>query len=136
MFTEISAKLLKDNSGKKVPQKRWFRDAERECDLFVWMDQNGRMTKFQFWLKDLLLEWDKKNGLKTGKLDSESGSFHSIQTPVYSYHLNMHKGILPLVYRLLKKEITKPKSNQLFRDILSILENSSLQDRFHDKNSS
>jgi len=129
VFTEINTQILKDNSGRDIPQKRWFRDAERECDLFVWTDQSGRISKFQFWLKNLLLEWDRRYGLKTGELDEESGSFHSIQAPVYSYHLNMHKGILPLVYRLLKKEINSQKSDSLFRKILTILEDSSLQAR-------
>ncbi|HID40200.1 MAG TPA: hypothetical protein EYP36_11900 [Calditrichaeota bacterium] len=135
MFTEINAQLLKDNSGSVEPQKRWFRDADSECDLFVWMDKNRQMTKFQFWLKDLLLEWDRHDGLKTGKLDDESGSFHSIQTPVYSYHLTMHKGILPLVYRLLKQEVSRQESNRLFRKILATLEDSYIQARYPGKNS-
>ena len=133
MFAEIDTQLLKENSDRSSPQKRWFRDAEGECDLFVWIDQNSQINKFQFWLKDLLLEWDRQYGLKTGKLDEDSGSFHSIQAPVYSYHLNMQKGILPLVYRLLKKEVSRRKGDSLFRTILETLEESSLEARYSDK---
>ncbi len=122
MFNEIDAQFLKNNRTPGEPEKRWFRDAEQESDLFVWIDSSGQVARFQFWLKEYLIEWDEEHGLKTGLLDRETGSFSSIQTPVFNYHLKPQTDIIPSFYNLIKEQVSTQKEQPLFRHILAVLE--------------
>lgn len=82
MFSKIDPELLKDQEKNKT----WYRDAENNCDLFVWEDSGLTITKFQLWYEDFLLEWDRNSGLRSGRLDPEVGSFRSYQSPSYKYY--------------------------------------------------
>lgn len=84
MFNEIDPRLIKnDETGL---QRRWLRDAERNCDLFVWLDRRKEIVKFQFWLNEALVEWTLNKGMSTGRMNQHSGAFIHMQAPVFRYH--------------------------------------------------
>ena len=82
MFSKINPELLKDQEQNKT----WYRDADNDCDLFVWENSGETITKFQLWYENFLLEWDIQSGLRSGRLDPEVGSFRSYQSPSYKYY--------------------------------------------------
>jgi hypothetical protein len=117
MFQEIDPLLIMPPENHK--QKRWFRDTEAECDLFVWEDLEGKVMRFQFWHQDALVEWNEDSGLKTGHLDQESGAFVHYQTETYRLHREIDSEIVILVKNLLNNNSTgDQKSLNYIKDIL------------------
>lgn len=101
MFVEVDHKLLKQSSGKPNSIKRWFRDADRDCDIFIWQNDSKEIIRFQFWLKEYLLEWNQRRKFKTGKLDSDIKGFKSYQSPTYKYHSNPDTIIIHSVFNII-----------------------------------
>ena len=99
MFYEIDPSLIKSSNPEL--RKRWYRDYENECDLFVWQDQNSKIHSFQFWYKDALLQWEEDKGIKTGKIDERSGAFMSLQSDLFRMHQETNTEIVNTVYNLL-----------------------------------
>ena len=82
MFSKINPELLKEQEKNKT----WYRDADNNCDLFVWEESGTNISKFQLWYEDFLLEWDINAGFRSGQLDPEVGSFRNYQSPSYKYY--------------------------------------------------
>jgi len=117
MFYEIDAELIKQTD--KLKNKRWFRNADAECDLLVWEDKRGNVCKFQFWHDDALVEWDKDIGLRTGHVDKSSGAFQHYQSKLYRLHENSDEDLLNYVRELLN-HVSTPGSSS-FEDVRNIL---------------
>lgn len=82
MFMQIDQNILKHPEQNNF----WYRDAENGCDLFLWLDQHDQIQHFQLWHEEYLVEWDFRQGLKSGQLDPNEGSFHNLQARSYHYH--------------------------------------------------
>jgi hypothetical protein len=102
MFLEIDPKLMKTHEGSQ--KKRWFRDSEDGCDLFVWEDDQGEIKCFQFWYQDALVEWDRESGIKTGSIDNKSGAFVNLQSDIYQIDEDINLEILDAVKDILNKK--------------------------------
>jgi hypothetical protein len=102
MFLEIDPKLIKTPPDSQ--KKRWFRDSEDGCDLFIWEDDKGQIKCFQFWYHDALVEWDREGGIRTGSIDEKSGAFVSIQSDLYQIDQNINREILHTVKDILNKK--------------------------------
>ena len=102
MFLEIDPKLIKTYQDSQ--KRRWFRDSEDGCDLFIWEDDKGQIKCFQFWYQDALVEWDRESGVKTGSIDDKSGAFVNIQSDIYQMDQNINKEILHAVKDILNKK--------------------------------
>jgi hypothetical protein len=50
---------------KQTLRSRWFH-SEQESDLFVWMDERGRLFKAQANVLGQVLEWNIMHGVRTG----------------------------------------------------------------------
>ena len=122
MFCEINKSLLKKNEDGSEPNKQWFRDADRECDLFVWQDADQKIFRFQFWFHDSLLEWQRGKGMRTGKMDKESGAFQNLQAPVFQYHLNFDQDVLKNIRQLLQSGNSNDDADKVFEVIIDELE--------------
>jgi hypothetical protein len=101
MFREVNKDYLKSTEEDRGLDKRWFRDAERECDIFVWQNDQHKIIRFQFWYHETLLEWDQIKGYKTGKVDATTGAFKSYQTTIFRYHTNFDQEILSNIQHLI-----------------------------------
>jgi hypothetical protein len=117
MFNEIDPSIMKP--AEDLVKKRWFRDSDAECDLFVWVDEQGQLKRFQFWHHDALVEWDKLNGLKTGHVDRDSGAFIHYQTTTYKFHQHFDEEIITIVSEILTHE--KLGENESLNDVKNIL---------------
>lgn len=115
MFVEIDKELLKQTDTNL--EKRWFRDVDRECDLFTWQNEENKVVRFQFWMDESLLEWNTENGFKTGKLDQNTGAFRSYQAPLYRYHSNSDNEILNTVSHLIKGDLDHEAAEDIFDSI-------------------
>ena len=62
VFIEINKDLLKKTESEL--DKRWFRDVDRNCDLFIWQNDKKNIIRFQFWIEESLLEWNIDKGFK------------------------------------------------------------------------
>ena len=119
MFVEIDKTLLKQTDINL--EKRWFRDVDRECDLFTWQNNESKIIRFQFWMDESLLEWNNEKGFKTGKLDQNTGAFRSYQAPMFRYHSNSDNEILATVSQLLKGELDQDDAEDVFDSVYSEL---------------
>jgi hypothetical protein len=99
MFHEIDPELIKQSSPLSI--KRWFRDAEAECDLFLWQDDKNKLQRFQFKYQEALIEWDQLKGICTGHIDTLSGSFVHYQSIFFRLHQNLDQEIVKGVKELL-----------------------------------
>lgn len=115
MFVEINKELLKQTDINL--DKRWFRDVDRECDLFIWQDDDNKIVRFQFWMDDSLLEWNNDKGFKTGKLDQNTGAFRSYQAPMFRYHSNSDNEILTTVSQLLQGDLDQDEAEEVFDSV-------------------
>jgi hypothetical protein len=122
MFHEIDPALIKQPSS--VSKKRWFRDADAECDLFLWQDEKDKLHKFQFWYRDALIEWDVQTGIRTGHIDLVSGSFVHYHSVLFRLHHNLDQEIIQGVNDLLnnKNEMVQTGMNQV-QDVLHEIAN-------------
>jgi hypothetical protein len=102
MFQEINPDLIKQSSYNS--RKRWFRDAETECDLFLWQDEDRKLKRFQFWYQDALVEWDRDTGIRTGHVDAVSGSFVHYQSRLFRLHRNLDQEIISGVKELMQNK--------------------------------
>jgi hypothetical protein len=116
MFHEIDPQLMKPPDGSQ--KKRWLRDSEDGCDLFIWEDEEGNVKCFQFWFHDALVDWDRDRGLRTGSIDDKSGAFVNIQSDLYQIHQNVNKEILEVVKDLLNKKSINNKVLTSIKDTL------------------
>jgi hypothetical protein len=117
MFQEIDPLLIKQPGP--YSKKRWFRDAETECDLFLWQDESDRLQRFQFWYQDAVIEWNTSSGIRTGHIDVLSGSFVYYQSKTYRLHQNLDQEILRGVMELLDKKVSaSPAGMNQVREIL------------------
>ena len=115
MFVEIDKELLKQTDSNL--EKRWFRDVDRECDLFTWQNDENKVIRFQFWMDESLLEWHREQGFKTGKLDQNTGAFRSYQAPLFRYHSNSDNEILTTVSHLLKGDLDQNEAEDIFDSV-------------------
>lgn len=122
MFREVNKGYLKITEEDRELDKRWFRDAERECDIFVWQNPRETIVRFQFWYHESLLEWDQVKGIKTGKVDATTGAFRSYQTPIFRYHSSFDQEILDNIQQLINGEIREELPNDIFDSLLLDLE--------------
>lgn len=99
LFREINQALLKKTESDL--NKRWFRDVDRNCDLFIWQNIDNEVVKFQFWHDEVLLEWDIGKGIKTGKMDVNTGAFMNYQAPIFRYHDNFNRDIILTIRSLI-----------------------------------
>jgi len=106
MFQEINPDLIKQPAASS--RKRWFRDAEIDCDLFLWQDEGGKLRRFQFWYQDALVEWNQDTGVRTGHVDAINGSFVHYQSKLFRLHHNMDQDIMRGV-----KDLLENKTNPL-----------------------
>ncbi len=111
MFQEINPSFFKERDKNKS----WFRDAENNCELFIWRNGQNQIIRFQLWYEDALIEWDLRNGFKSGILDPEVGAFRSYQSPSYRYHTHFVSGLISKIKTILN----------------SNAENKSVQDALH-----
>jgi hypothetical protein len=119
MFTEINPKYIKkDDSHHK---KRWFRDAQSGCDLFVWLDEKAQVVKFQFWREDALIEWTAESGLKTGKIDPATGGFKHYHASFYRYHFDFDTKIVHNVRNLIGGLLGNDESKEIFNLVVDEL---------------
>ena len=118
MFFEIDPDLLKQTDAEL--NKRWFRDAESECDLLVWEGSEGNLNRFQFWYQDALLEWHTEQGVKTGHVDRSSGAFTHYQSELYRLHHGLDKEILAYVTSIIGKKTNQEEN--IFIKIFEILD--------------
>ena len=116
MFLEIDPQLMKPSEDPQ--KKRWFRDSEDGCDLFIWEDAEGQIKGFQFWYHDALVDWDRERGIRTGSIDNKSGAFMSIQSDLYQIDRDVNKEVIDIVINLLNK---KPTDNQIITFIKDTL---------------
>ena len=122
MFYEIDTELIKQTD--KLGNKRWFRNADAECDLLVWEDKSGNVCKFQFWHDDALVEWEKNIGLRTGHVDKSSGAFQHYQSKLYRLHEDSDQDILAYVNELLNHAaISDSTSFEYVRNVLDEIAN-------------
>lgn len=115
MFVEINKDLLKKTDTNL--DKRWFRDVDRECDLFTWQNEENKIVRFQFWMDESLLEWHSEKGFKTGRLDHNTGAFRSYQAPLFRYHSNSDNEILNTVAHLIKGDIDHEQAEEIFDSV-------------------
>lgn len=115
MFVEIDKELLKQTDINL--EKRWFRDVDRECDLFTWQNKENKIVRFQFWMDESLLEWNSDKGFKTGKLDQNTGAFRSYQAPMFRYHSNSDNEILTTVSQLIKGDLNQDEAEDIFDSV-------------------
>jgi len=115
MFLKINADLLKEQEA----DKSWYRDADKECDLFVWQTESGVLTRFQFWYKRKLFEWDSKSGYKSGALDAEVGSFKNYQSPSYHYHQEFNERSIDEMIQILQDDPASDDENSIFNSIIN-----------------
>jgi len=66
MFYEIDNSLIQQEDPNL--HAHWFRDSRRDRDLFVWKDDNRKIVRVQLSYNDIIVEWDKENGVRTGRL--------------------------------------------------------------------
>ncbi len=97
MFQEIDPSFLKERDGNKS----WFRDAENNCELFIWKNNVHQIVRFQFWHEDYLVEWNIETGFKSGRLDPEVGAFRSYQSPSFRYHHHFESDLISKMEKLL-----------------------------------
>ena len=116
MFYEIDPDLLKQVDYPLY--KRWFRDSEIECDLLVWEESNQKITRFQFWHRDALLEWQAELGIKTGHVDRSSGVFHHYQSELYRLHDQLDREIVDFVSELID---SRKSERSVLNTVLQIL---------------
>jgi hypothetical protein len=102
MFHEIDPELIKQSGP--YSRKRWFRDAEAECDLFLWQDERNKLVRFQFRYQNALIEWDHQKGIRTGHIDVLSGSFVHYQSKLFRLHQNLDAEIIQGVQHLLNDQ--------------------------------
>jgi hypothetical protein len=117
MFYEIDPELIKQ--VEDAQEKRWFRDAEAECDLLVWLSENNEISRFQFWHYDALVEWDSLNGLKTGLVNKDSGAFTHYQSQLYRLHQDIDEEILSAVKNILIQKVDE--DDRILSQIKNIL---------------
>jgi len=120
VFVEINKDLLKKTESDL--EKRWFRDADRNCDLFLWQNTGKEVMRFQFWVEDTLLEWNAASGFKTGRLDQHSGAFTNYQAPIFRYHQRLDEDILNSIEHLLQGDLDKADDLAVFDTVLEQLE--------------
>ncbi len=117
MFHEIDPELIRQSNPLSV--KRWFRDAEAECDLFLWQDEKNKLQRFQFRYQDAVIEWDQLKGIRTGHIDALSGSFIHYQSRLFRLHQNLDLEIIQGVKHLLNfKEDDLQGDMRQIREIL------------------
>ena len=116
MFNRISTDLLKTSN------KIWYRNAEIECDLFIWEDDNKKVKRFQVWQEENLIEWDVQSGFKSGQLDPAEGSFRSYQSPSYKYHPAIKAVLVKKIAHLLKNELFSAKLDSSISYIIELIE--------------
>ncbi len=117
MFHEIDPALIKQSSP--FSKKRWFRDAEAECDLFLWQDDRNKLQRFQFRYQDALIEWDHIKGIRTGHIDALSGSFIHYQSKLFRMHQNLDLEIIQGIKQMLtNKEDDLQEGMRQIREIL------------------
>ena len=102
MFFEIDPDLIKKTENES--RRRWFRDSEAACDLFIWENADQKIERFQFWHEDALVEWKAGKGLRTGHVDQSSGSFTHYQTQLYRIHHHFDNELLSLVNDLMHQK--------------------------------
>jgi hypothetical protein len=117
MFYEIDPELIKQEDQQH--KKRWFRDSEAECDLLVWQDIQGIIKRIQFWYYDALLQWDAKQGMKTGLINRSSGAFMHYHSEIYRLHEKFDEEIISTIKRILVCDLNE--DNQLLIDVKNIL---------------
>jgi hypothetical protein len=115
MFHEIGQEFIKQQDS--LPKKRWFRDADAECDLFLWQNDKKELRHFQFRYHDALIEWDPQHGLRTGHVDSVSGSFIHYQSIFFRLHHDLDQQIIRGV-----KDLLDHKNDDLLAEMGSIQE--------------
>lgn len=115
MFVEIDKELLKQTDSDL--EKRWFRDVDRECDLFTWQNEQNKVMRFQFWMDESLIEWQSEKGFKTGKLDQNTGAFRSYQAPMFHYHSNSDNEIISTVSHLIKGDLDQDEAEDVFDSV-------------------
>ena len=103
MFQEINPAFFKEPDENKS----WFRDAENNCELFVWKNTAQKIIRFQLWYEDYLVEWDTEKGFKSGLLEPEVGAFRSYQSPSFRYH---HRFAAELISKM--KQMLNPQNNE------------------------
>ena len=117
MFSEINQEYLKPVDGYE--QKRWFRDAETDCDLLVWQTPEGNVEKFQFWHEDALVEWDPDRGIRTGHVDKSSGAFMHYQSELYRFHTDENQDVIGVVNEILQNN--QVRDDDILNQITMIL---------------
>ena len=82
-FYEIDKSLLQQKNKPLIT--RWFKDDA--CDFFLWQTPDDAIQYFQLTFGESdFIEWDIKNGFRTGTIDEGERYAHSIMTPIV--HLN------------------------------------------------
>jgi hypothetical protein len=102
--------------------RRWFTCAE--MDLFVWYDENSRISKFQISANELsseyLIDWSYEDGLKLGIVDcgKELSLKHKSSSIVLSDN-TFNKKIL-LKYLHYAKRINKEITYFIFKKLFAL----------------
>jgi len=121
MLREIDPHLLKQDAAGLL--RRWFKDTENDCDLFIWANQSGKLVRFQFWMDEVLLEWQQGKGLRTGSMDQKSGGFVSLQAASFRYHTGMRTELVSSVRGVFEKLLAdNPGFKAKLEDIIQIID--------------
>jgi hypothetical protein len=116
MLREIDPHVMKPEKSGLI--RRWLRDAEKNCDVFIWTDASGTIKRFQFWSGAILLEWQSGIGLRTGNADMTSGGFVSLQAASFQYHFNAKNEVLEAAREKLTGMINENPEHHLLLDQL------------------
>ncbi len=117
MFYEIDPALMKESHREK--NKRWFRDADRSCDIFLW-EKNGVIEKFQIWYEGYLLEWGEGKSIRTGEIQTDGGAFISYQSEIYRLHHHWQDDLLAELNAILQSQ--NKEAEGLFESLTQILD--------------
>lgn len=115
---EVARKYLKKEDREK--RMRWFSSAT--CDLFLWSDKKGKITRFQFCYdkgseQEMMIEWSKAKGIRHCYIDDGEAFSHFKSSPlvipdgewnpekVLKILEQESKGIDPKVYGQVKRKI-------------------------------
>lgn len=101
-FYEVNSSYIMQKKPSK--KTRWFKDDD--SDLFIWEDENNNIESFQFTLEptifrdieaEVIVEWTRKKGLRTGKVNDREAHGIIKGSPVMYMTSNINQEILEMI---------------------------------------
>jgi len=84
-----------------APNVRWFQGGPA-CDLWIWSDEQGQITRVQIFFMWQVVEWSREHGLRTGETSEPPGEgaryaaseLYQLQSPPSSETLSFARRLL------------------------------------------